>query len=84
MKRLFIFIFLYIFVYSAKSQEYIHPTSSLFELEYEVVEQCSRPYKAEIYAFQVTGLLKNRHYTFTIDSLLTNFDDISFYPVTVF
>lgn len=80
MKQLTISALLCFFAFTAKSQEYIAPTSSLFEGEYEIVSSCQQGYEMEIQAFQISNLLNDVVYEFIIDSTLTDFDDISFLP----
>lgn len=82
MKKLVIFALLYYFNLSIYGQNFIQPNSSLFELEYKLVSTCQGSYYNEILAFEVSNLIEDIVYEFTIDSLLSDFDSISFLPVS--
>lgn len=82
MKRLVIFALLYYFNLSIYGQNFIQPNSSLFELEYKLVSTCTGSYYNEILAFEISNLVNGREYEFVIDSVLSDFDNISFLPVS--
>jgi hypothetical protein len=63
------------------SQEFIHNTRSVTEIEYETTGNCLHPYMAEVYqVFEIDNLIPNRIYTFQITDPddLDYLDDIQF------